>query len=155
MFEMILIDKWRALTLILLVGGAAMTFLVPALSQDQGSKAKIERVPLKEDNETSGAKLYHSHCAACHGQDGRGNGPAARALKTAPTDLTQLARNSGGKFPSDHVWSVLTNESDYPIHGSKDMPIWGPIFSRSGTEQNMGHLRAHNLVEYLRSVQAK
>ncbi len=45
--------------------------------------------------------------AACHERDGKGDGPAASELKTPPTDLTALTRQNGGKFPSDHVASVL------------------------------------------------
>ncbi len=48
-----------------------------------------------------GPDLYHAHCAACHGSDGKGNGPAAAALKTKPADLTVLAKNNGGKFPTE------------------------------------------------------
>ncbi len=35
-----------------------------------------------------GAALYPSHCGACHGADGRGDGPAAAALPVPPADLT-------------------------------------------------------------------
>ena len=47
-----------------------------------------------------GPDLYHAHCAACHGPEGKGNGPAAAALKTKPADLTILTKNNGGKFPT-------------------------------------------------------
>jgi mono/diheme cytochrome c family protein len=36
---------------------------------------------------TSGPELYALHCAACHGADGDGNGPAARHLFPRPRDL--------------------------------------------------------------------
>ena len=31
--------------------------------------------------------MFAQHCAACHGADGRGDGPAAAALDPAPADL--------------------------------------------------------------------
>lgn len=147
-------DTVRKLT-VLLAWGVGIVFLAPVLMLGQGSKAKTEKTPGGESTEISGAQLYHNHCASCHGLDGKGNGPAAPALKAKPTDLTQLAKNNGGKFPSDPVWFVLSNKSGYPSHGSKDMPIWGPIFSQMEMDQGMGSLRVHNLTEYLKSIQAK
>jgi mono/diheme cytochrome c family protein len=38
-----------------------------------------------------GRMLYQFRCAACHGADGRGDGPAAAALKPPPKDLTTSA----------------------------------------------------------------
>ena len=35
-----------------------------------------------------GAAVYRAHCAVCHGDDGRGNGPAAAMLAPAPRDFT-------------------------------------------------------------------
>lgn len=35
-----------------------------------------------------GADLFHTHCTPCHGQTGRGDGPAAAALDAPPADLT-------------------------------------------------------------------
>jgi mono/diheme cytochrome c family protein len=36
----------------------------------------------------TGARVYATHCATCHGPDGRGNGPAAPALRPKPRDFT-------------------------------------------------------------------
>jgi len=40
------------------------------------------------DNITAGKKLYGAQCAACHGENGRGNGPAAASINPPPSDLT-------------------------------------------------------------------
>ena len=134
---------------------AAIAVLAPARAQDQASKLKVQKVPVQQTNEVSGSELFHSYCAVCHGQDGKGTGPAASALKTVPANLTLLAKNNGGKFPADHVKHVLSTNSEYAVHGSPDMPIWGPIFRRMGADQNPGYLRAQNLTEYLKSIQEK
>ena len=47
-----------------------------------------------------GPDLYRHYCATCHGRDGKGNGPAAAALKVPPPDLTVLARRQKGVFPA-------------------------------------------------------
>ena len=63
------------------------------------------------------------------------NGPAASALKVAPANLTQLAKNNGGKFPADRVAQVL-RAGKSPAHGSSDMPVWGPLFSKISNPQD-------------------
>jgi cytochrome c2 len=55
----------------------------------------------------SGQVMYKQYCAACHGIDAKGNGPAASTLKTLPPDLTTLAKRHMGKFPYDYVSSIL------------------------------------------------
>src|ERR1700750_1425484 len=74
---------------------------------------------------TSGKELYQAYCASCHGTGGQGNGPVASALKTPPTDLTQLSKNNNGKYPEMHVIHAIEGESTVGAHGSKQMPVWG------------------------------
>ncbi|HEV2351230.1 MAG TPA: cytochrome c [Terriglobia bacterium] len=138
-----------------LVAWIAFSVWSRGLSQDQTPKVHITRSAAKQTHEVSGAKLYVSYCASCHGRDGKGDGPAAPALKGAPTDLTLLASNNGGKFPADHVMHVLSSEAEVTVHGSKEMPVWGPIFRRLSPDQNLGVLRANNVTNYLKSIQAK
>jgi mono/diheme cytochrome c family protein len=49
--------------------------------------------------DVAGRPLYLRYCAACHGREGRGDGPVAPALGEKPTDLTQIAAAHGGQFP--------------------------------------------------------
>jgi mono/diheme cytochrome c family protein len=69
-----------------------------------------------------------SYCASCHGKDAKGDGPAANALKQAPADLTMLAKQNGGKYPSNKVSSILRGQTKLVAHGDQDMPVWGPVF---------------------------
>ena len=55
----------------------------------------------------SGKKTYMEYCTACHGDDGKGMGPAASALKTPPSDLTTLAKRHAGKFPEDYATEIV------------------------------------------------
>ncbi len=43
-------------------------------------------------NVADGKKLYLARCAACHGDSGRGDGPAAAQLNPPPSDLTTALR---------------------------------------------------------------
>jgi mono/diheme cytochrome c family protein len=125
------------------------------LPQDQASKVHVSRVAAKQNPEVSGSKVYLSYCATCHGRDGKGQGTATPGLKIAPPDLTLLAKNNGGKFPTEHVMHILNSETALTAHGSREMPVWGPIFRRLSSDQNLGVLRAGNVTDYLRSIQAR
>jgi mono/diheme cytochrome c family protein len=104
-----------------------------------------------------GASVFRNYCAACHGPGGRGNGPVSKALKRKVPDLTKLSRRNGGVFPATHVRSTIMSGSDDlpPAHGSKQMPIWGPIFHDIEFDQDLGNVRLENVTKYLESMQRK
>jgi mono/diheme cytochrome c family protein len=103
----------------------------------------------------TGAALYNQYCAACHGNDLKGTGPAPEPYK-APPNLTTLARRNGGKFPEAHVLDILRNGVVIPAHGLADMPAWGTD-SRLMDTSNPTQIsqRITELVDYLKSQQAK
>jgi mono/diheme cytochrome c family protein len=104
----------------------------------------------------NGKALYQAYCATCHGADGTGGGPAATALKKAPPDLTGIAKKNGGKFPSIQIQKIISGESVPTVaHGSREMPVWGPIFGQIAWDQDLGKVRVYNLAEYLESLQKK
>jgi len=102
-----------------------------------------------------GPDLFRAHCAPCHGADGKGGGPVAPTLKTKPADLTVIAKNSGGKFPSARVLKIISGDEVLASHGSREMPIWGPIFHQIEVDQDFGNVRLQNLIKYLESIQQK
>jgi mono/diheme cytochrome c family protein len=132
---------------------AALVAFLAATSFAQTTQVKKE--PVRMTSASSGSEMFNSYCAACHGKDAKGNGPAASALKNPPADLTQLAKKNNGKFPADHVANQLRS-GIAGAHGSVDMPVWGPLFSAvSGHDDAIVQMRISNLVHYLESLQAK
>jgi hypothetical protein len=101
-----------------------------------------------------GPDLFRAYCASCHGADAKGNGPAASALKTKAPDLTLLTRNNGGQFPSARVRKVIMGDEVLASHGSREMPVWGPIFHQIERDVDRGYVRLDNLVKYLKSIQS-
>jgi len=140
---------------LILMSAALLMFAPAAGAQDQPEKV-IKHVPIKATSAASGKEMYTSYCAVCHGTDGKGGGPAAGALKAPPADLSVLSKNSGGKFPSMKVASAIRGDVNVPAHGSKDMPMWGQLFSTmSSGHQAEVQQRVVNLSSYIESLQAK
>ena len=104
----------------------------------------------------NGRDIYTYYCAACHGPEGKGDGPVASALKTRPADLTRLAIRNSGTFPRDRVQRFVTNGAgDPPAHGSRDMPVWGPTFRSLEPSDQLVAARIANVIRYVESIQAK
>ena len=76
-----------------------------------------------------GKSEFQSSCASCHGADGKGKGPVSEQLKVPPSDLTMLARNNNGVFPTNAVYETIYGSKAVPAHGSREMPIWGERFN--------------------------
>jgi mono/diheme cytochrome c family protein len=100
-----------------------------------------------------GPALYKAYCAACHGPEAKGNGPAASTLKLPPADLTRISARNGGTFPLMRVERIISGEEERRGHGA--MPSWGPVFSEVDRDQDLGRVRIDNLAPYLRDIQAK
>ena len=132
-----------------------LAIVATTAGQEQG-KTEIKHVPLKQTSPASGSEMYKSYCASCHGLDGKGNGPAAEALKVPPTDLTALAVKNGGKYPALRVSAIIRGEQELPSHGTKDMPIWGNLFwNMSGGHETEVQQRVTNLNRYIEGMQKK
>ena len=123
---------------------------------------------------THGQQLYTKYCASCHGADGKGNGVSGAELDPKPSDLTQIAKHNGGKFPFYETMLSIEGRSptgqnedtslpgNAKAHGSASMPAWGEVFSRQelakGTSldlqlQTTGKIMM--ITEYIQSIQAK
>ncbi len=118
-------------------------------------------------HQLQGEYEYMTNCAICHGAEGKGDGPFAEQLTKQPSDLTFLSKNNGGSFPETVIYQLIDGRrvtiSDEghekyniePFHGPKDMPIWGDIFRSVEGDEGAVEDRISNLLEYLKSIQAK
>lgn len=134
-------------------------FLLPALAlfaaSGNAQTKEVKKEPVQMTSAASGSEMFASYCAPCHGKDAKGNGPAASALKVPPANLTELAKKNNGKFPADHVAADLRSGVS-GAHGSTDMPVWGPVFSKiSSNDEAIVQMRISNLIHYLESLQTK
>lgn len=159
---------------------ALIAMLFPALVF--GQAAPSNRPQSKRASSEPGKELFAEYCASCHGVSGKGDGPAASALKIPPADLTSLAKRNKGQFPSFRVMQAIKAGPSVPAHGSKIMPVWGPIFLQGDNSDTAGQappqtpaaaaeesgrqgshgataaevqLRIYNLTEYIGTLQVK
>jgi len=102
-----------------------------------------------------GAEIFRDCCASCHGSDGKGNGPAASALRVKVPDLTQISNRAGGEFPTARIRAVIEGTEMVSAHGSRAMPIWGPVFHQIVNDQDLGSVRTANVTRYIESIQRK
>jgi mono/diheme cytochrome c family protein len=134
---------------ILLLIAAALPLVVGGQTPPQNSSGRLP-LPLE------GAQIFRDYCAACHGTGGKGDGPAARALRHAPPDLTLLAHRNGGRFPRDRVKAIIGGqEQSAAAHGSREMPVWGPVFHQVERDMDLGEVRLDNVTRFIESLQHK
>jgi hypothetical protein len=137
--------------------GAAMAFAPVTVLAEDVDLGKME---------------YMSNCATCHGLTGKGDGPYLKFLMVGEyvppylPDLTVLAKNNDGIFPSDRVREVIDGRAEVRAHGPRLMPVWGIEYSREAPEfyrrvfqlgdaEYFVSERISSLVAYIQSIQGK
>ena len=86
-----------------------------------------QRPAFPDEDAKKGEVLYAQKCAVCHGERGKGDGPAQRFLFPKPRDLTagkfKIRSTPSGSLPTDKdLFRTITNG----IAGTS-MPSWGSI----------------------------
>ena len=122
-------------------------------SDDPVKKQPEQKVQLIHS--LDGKDLFHSYCASCHGAAGKGDGPVAPALNSKVSDLTTIAQRYGNIFPELWIEQIISGDQVVLAHGTREMPIWGPIFHQIENDHDYGHVRLKNVTDYLRTIQAK
>lgn len=110
----------------------------------------------RADDISEGRKLYLRNCAACHGVNADGNGPAAPALTTKAPDLRTLSARYGNPLPQDQIARFIDGRADVIAHGPRDMPVWGEKvweYPEGKGNQHQVTPRMAALIEYLQSIQ--
>jgi len=79
-----------------------------------------------------GASIFKAQCAACHGQAGKGDGPAATALNPRPPDLRAAGRVA--ELPDDSLVQVITA-------GRRGMPGYGKTLSAEQIQEVVAFIR--------------
>ncbi len=79
-----------------------------------------------------GKALYQMNCLQCHGADGRGTGPSAKALKHPPADLTNHFHTKPGVGDAYLFWRVSEGGLVEPFKSmGSSMPAFKGFMSES------------------------
>ena len=142
----------------------AAAVLVVALVVVSGTSALVNNGWAQGEPAIQEARLgqtqYLQHCTSCHGETGKGDGPAAAALTSKKADLTVLAKNNNGVFPAERIIAIIQGRGTVLAHGSQQFPVWGMEFAVRNLNQPQGSsaqvdYRVRTLVAYLKSIQEK
>jgi mono/diheme cytochrome c family protein len=115
--------------------------LIAALTVSLSVAASAEQ-PKDPQAATRGMEHYRIFCANCHGAEADGNGPTAKLLKIAPTNLTLLARMNGGTFDAEKVFKAM--DGRHLVGGDQKMPVFS---------ESLAIKTVLDLVEFLRTIQ--
>ena len=91
-------------------------------------------------DQTEGRKLYLTYCSSCHGDKGKGDGPAASSLPVKPADHTNGAvmNQLSDKFLVD-----IISKGGSAVGKSALMPAWG---------SQIKDKQLRDVVVYIRSI---
>jgi mono/diheme cytochrome c family protein len=138
--------------------GGAMRIGIPVLAAAAAMLLFVEIGAAGDESRVSEGKvLFGRFCAACHGVDAKGNGPAAGGLEPPPADLTTLGERYGMPLPKASLAAFIDGRRSIRAHGSSDMPVWGTLLtaplppSTAGENQASGNI--HLILTYLETLQ--
>ena len=111
------------------------TYMIEGVPQDyQGVASPVGRSP---DAISAGAALYAKHCAACHGDKGRGKGDVGLTLKPSPALKTYISRRP---WAADEylLWSV----AEGGVAFGSPMPAFRDQLTRHQMWEIIAYMRA-------------
>ena len=121
--------------------------------------ALVACVPNEMPEASDGRALYMEYCSACHGETAKGDGPMARAMTTAPKDLTLISLRHGDSFPRAKVLSTIDGYARSDLDGP-GMPEFGELLQGDLVPLDTGDgkmtptpRKLVALLEYLESIQ--
>lgn len=131
---------WLGLGALALV---AAPWPAPALLLTPAAPTSFHQSPthFAADSIAEGARVYARHCVACHGDDGRGEGPLAGTLSQwPPTFLSPLL---GRRAEGELFWHIVAGMHD--AAGHETMPPFG---------QQLDDRQTWAVIDYLKTLSA-
>jgi mono/diheme cytochrome c family protein len=105
-----------AVVLLLLDGGSGPGGIVAQAqtpwAAPESEKAKKNPAPNDKKTIEQGAKVAKVNCVSCHGDKGKGNGPAAVALNPKPADWT--SKRVQDEPDGEIFWKITTGRGPMP-----------------------------------------
>lgn len=102
-------------------------------TSESPAAAESADAPPRDSGGASGQAVFAANCATCHGESGRGEGPAATGLEPPPADLTDGTWTTG-----DGSLQAVTNTIE---HGSPGTAMIG--WKGTLTDEEIAAVAAH------------
>jgi mono/diheme cytochrome c family protein len=147
---------------IFLTATTILTFSSLVIAQDENYLSTPTPAPWQSPSAgvlAQGRVDFNKHCAPCHSEDARGNGPEVKIIPgIKPKDLTTIAARNGGVFPYRQVEDTIDGRKIVPSHKRFDMPFWGVNFQQQGREftqasEAQARERIDAIVDYIATLQ--
>jgi mono/diheme cytochrome c family protein len=90
-------------------------------------------------DQAEGKKLYVTYCSSCHGDDGKGDGPAARSLPVKPANHTDGAVMN--KFTDKFLFEIIAKGGG-AVGKSAMMPGWGGQLKEKQLQDIVAYVRS-------------
>jgi mono/diheme cytochrome c family protein len=87
---------------------------------------------------TKGKATFIEKCAPCHGQQGKGDGPAGAALNPKPRNQSDAKYMS--TLTDEHIFKVI-KDGGASVGKSPAMPAWGSVLSNDDIWNVIAYVR--------------
>lgn len=97
------------------------------------------------EEKTEGKRMYLTYCSGCHGESGKGDGPAARSLPIKPTNHTDgtIMNQLSDKF----LFDIIT-KGGAAADKSPFMPAWGSQLKEKQIREIIVYIRSLAVLPY-------
>jgi mono/diheme cytochrome c family protein len=139
----------NTLLFVLLIGTVALVACGGEATADPAQEPSIQVTPPSEyatlvnPNSISdiaaveaGKTLYKTNCTSCHGEEGKGDGPATTSLDPKPANLA----DNMGSFSDGYLYWRISAGGQMPPFNSA-MPAWKDIFTKEQIWQIITYMR--------------
>lgn len=120
-----------------------LAFVVVALGLSSCGGGSKPGEPIVKGDAAHGQQVYAQTCASCHGQGGKGDGPAAGAIGVRPADHTN--KTTIGGLTDEKLTNIIKMGGG--IVGKPTMPAF-PALSDKDVNDLVAHLRAISGTEH-------
>jgi len=91
------------------------------------------------EEKTEGKRMYLTYCSGCHGESGKGDGPAARSLPIKPTNHTDGAIMN--QLSDKQLFDIISKGGS-AVDKSPFMPAWGSQLKEKQIRDIISHIRS-------------
>lgn len=106
--------------LLVLAGGMGFSAAMQQSAWEAPPEARATENPVERTSEAvaEGSELYKKNCLMCHGENGKGDGPATKFIKPAPADIS-TAEVQERLTDGEIFWKITEGKNPMPPFGRK------------------------------------